>query len=250
MVEGLQDCAGVAGVVVATPTTTHFDVVADALRLGVPVAVEKPFTCDVRQAEALVAAGAGRLFVLHKWAYHPGVQALATLARDGALGEVRGLRTTRTQWAHDHADVDAVWTLAPHDLSIVLAVLGYLPTPRSAWAVPTADGGLASLVGVLGVQPWAMVDVGAGVPGPPRREVVLHCSDGLARLASAGAPNVEVHHGDGSRADLALPQTEPLLRELELFRDHLLGGPPLPTGAAEGLAVVRALSELRLLAGQ
>ena len=244
----LIECDGVEGVVIATPATTHYSITLEALKLGVPVAVEKPLTIDTKHAKEIAAIGTGRLFVLHKWVYHPGVMALRHVVREQVLGRVCGLRTTRTQSAVDCADVDAVWTLAPHDLSIVHAVLGSIPIPRSACGVAAPRGGLASIVGILGEDPWAVVEVGSGFPGPASRQIVLHASHGVARLPSAEASSLEIFRHDGRRQDVVLPRTEPLLDELQVFRDHILGGPPPPTGVDGGVAVVEALTELRRLA--
>ena len=129
----------VDGIVVATPTTTHAEVAEEALERGVPVFVEKPMTDDADDAERLAAAAPDRLFVMDKWRYHPGVELLGEIARSGELGRVVGLRTTRVGWGNPH-DVDAVWILAPHDLSIAVEILGSVPPPRSAVAF-SLDGG-------------------------------------------------------------------------------------------------------------
>ena len=66
---------------------------------------------------------------------------------------------------HAYSDVNAVWILAPHDLSIALEVLGQVPEPRSA--VPELVGGeLAGLTAVLGDSPWLVVEVSTLAPGP------------------------------------------------------------------------------------
>ena len=139
--EGADTIAGsvaelpeVDGIAIATPTTTHATVIEQALERGVPVFVEKPLTNDPAAADRLAAAAGERLFVMDKWRYHPGVELLRDLARDGSLGAVRGLLTTRIGWGNPHDDVDAAWVLAPHDLSIALEILGELPEARAAVA--------------------------------------------------------------------------------------------------------------------
>ncbi len=128
-VAGLGD---VDGVVVATPSSTHAEVVAEVLELGVPTFVEKPLASDPDAARDLAARASDSLFVMDKWRYHPGVLELARIARDGTLGEVVALHTVRVGWERPHADVDGVWILAPHDLAIALEILGTVPRPLSA----------------------------------------------------------------------------------------------------------------------
>ncbi len=86
IVGSIEELPEVAGVVVATPTSSHAEVVEEALGLGVPVYVEKPLTDDAAAAERLAAQAPDRLFVMDKWRYHPGVEALAELARSDELG--------------------------------------------------------------------------------------------------------------------------------------------------------------------
>src|SRR5262249_56059083 len=90
------------GVVVATTTSSHGDVIDQVLPLGVPVFVEKPICPDPVAAARLAAAGDGRLFVMDKWRYHPGVELLAQLARTGRLGDVRGLRPVPARCGPTH----------------------------------------------------------------------------------------------------------------------------------------------------
>jgi len=241
-----------AGAVVATPTRTHAEVATRLLARGVPVFVEKPLDCDAARARGLARTGAGRLFVMDKWRYHPGVAMLAALARSGELGEVLQLRTTRVQWGNPHTDVDCLWTLLPHDLAIGLEVLGTLPAPRFA-AAETAGGEPTGLFGVLGEGPTLLVEVSCR-SARHRREIRLHCRGGVALLDDAYAAHVEIvrwpPRGEEAAPERrALPPEMPLFLELQAFVDHLRGGPPPRSSAAEGAAVVEAIAALRRLAG-
>ena len=237
----------VAGIVVATPVTTHAPVVEQAFAHGVPVFVEKPLTDDPVAAERLATAHDGSLFVMDKWRYHPGVEQLGAIARSGELGRVVGLRTTRIG-RETPRDVDGIWVLAPLDLSSALEILGELLAPRSAVA-DSVDGRALGLFGVLGESPWHVLEVSARAD-ERRREVVLACEDGLAVMPESYSDTVRIVRTNGSDHELRPVSAElPLLRELRAFVEHLEGGPPPRSSAAEGAAIVRTISELRLLAG-
>jgi predicted dehydrogenase len=242
----------VDGIVVATPATTHASVLPALLARGVPVGCEKPLTTDPASARALCEAAPERLFVLHNWRYHPGIALLAEIARAGELGPVHGLRTFRANWTSPRTDTDSVWTLAPHDLSIAIAVLGEIPEARSALA-EVHDGRPVGLVALLGDAPWLVLEVSTRY-ADKRREVRLHCRDGVAVLPDVDGTHLEIARGGPTDPKPRLERRPfdpepPLARELRLFVEHLAGGPPLPTSAAEGLAVVTALARLRQLAG-
>jgi len=237
----------VDGMVIATPVSTHAFVAEEALQRGVPVFVEKPLTNDPETAERLAAEHGDRLFVMDKWRYHPGVEELGAIARSEELGRVIGLRTTRIGRERPR-DVDPVWVLAPHDLSIALEILGGLMQPRSA-AADSVDGRALGLYGLLGESPWHVLEV-SGRADERRREIVLACEGGLAVLPESYSEGVRIVRGDGTDDALRPLSSElPLLRELRAFVDHLGGGPPPRSSAAEGAAVVRSISRLRQLAG-
>lgn len=244
----------VAGVVVATPTSTHAAVIEELRDLGVPIFSEKPLTADRASAARLVQAAPGRLFVMDKWRYHPGVEMLRDVARSEELGPALGLRTTRVGWANPHSDVDPIWILAPHDLSIALEVFGSIPAPRAAIA-ERWKGTPTGLVGVLGSDPWMVLDVSILNP-ERRREIRLHCRDGVAVLSDAYSDHIRVTRRFDSlpTADRApelrpISTEPPMLRELRAFLRHIEGGPPPRSSAAEGAMIVNAVSDLRDLAG-
>jgi predicted dehydrogenase len=250
IVPDLASLGAVDGVVVATPTSTHAEVVEEALGLGVPVFVEKPLTADVESARRLAAAAPDRLFVMDKWRYHPGVRELARIAQSGELGPVVGIHARRVGLGHNYADVNAVWILAPHDLSIALEVLGRVPEPRSA--VPELVGGeLAGLTAVLGDSPWLVVEVSTLAPAH-RRELRLVCEGGVAQLDGGYAEHLIVGRAGGIEEDAVerrpISGEMPLLAELRAFVEHLQGGPPPRSSAAEAVAIVERVAAMIELA--
>jgi predicted dehydrogenase len=242
----------VEGVVVATPTSTHANVIAEALELAVPVFVEKPLCADAGAAKALAEQGSGRLFVMDKWRYHPGIVQLATLARNGLLGEVRALRTIRVGWGNPHDDVDSIWVLTPHDLAIALEVLGRL-LPATGAVAQLNRGAPVSLIGIMKEDSVSHVlEVSERAPASLRR-IELHCEDGIAVLGGGWDEHVSVYRGAvGGPVEeerLATPGELPLLAELRAFLGYLNGGPPPRSSAVEGARIVETIGRLRALAG-
>lgn len=250
IVASVEELPRLDAAVCATTTSTHAAVVGKLLELDVPVFCEKPLTNDPVAAADLAERAPSSLFVMDKWRYHPGVLELAAIVRERRLGAVSGITTVRTGWGIPHDDVDAVWVLAPHDLSIALEVLGEVPRPGAA--VAHRDGrGIAGLSAFLhGDGWWHSFDVSARSPERSRR-VELHCDEGVAVLADAWDEHVTVFRGDGAEPEperIETPGELPLLAQLRVFVEHLRGGPPPKSSAAEGAAIVAALEELRRLA--
>jgi predicted dehydrogenase len=253
VVPDVDALGAVDGVVVCTPTTTHAEVVERILHRDVPTFVTKPLSDDVDAARRLVREGGEHIHVMHVWRFHPGIVELARIAREAELGEVCGVHSTRVGWGNPHGDVDGVWMLAPHDLSILLEILGAIPEPRAA-TVERSAGIVTGLVGLLGdVEPWATIDVSIAHP-VRRREVRLVCGDGVAVLPEAAADHLLIARGtlqrDVTRVDERRPidRTMPLLLQLGAFVDHVRGGPSPRSSAQDGLAEVEAIARLRELA--
>lgn len=250
IVETVEELGAVDGIIISTPASTHYEVAQLALRHEVPVFVEKPMTVDAESAEGLARSAGDRIFVMDKWRYHPGVEALADIVDSGELGAVTGLRTTRTGWGHIYTDIDTIWRHTPHDLAIWLEVMGSVPSPRFAVA-ETMNGEVTGLIGVLGSAPWLKVDNSAGAH-ERRREVRLICEGGTAWLSDGYDDHIKVATNEviGGEPELRPISTEmPLLRELKAFLGHVQGGPPPRSTATEAAAVVACIAQLRALAG-
>jgi predicted dehydrogenase len=86
------------GMVIATPVSTHAAVIRRALEFGIPIFVEKPLTCDIDSAREFARRAPGRLFVMDKWRYHPGIEELARIARTSELGAPLGMRLRQVGW--------------------------------------------------------------------------------------------------------------------------------------------------------
>lgn len=253
VVDALADVGEVDGYVVAVPTDQHFVVVQQLLATNAPIFVEKPLTDQLDQARDLIAEAGDRIFVMDKWRYHPGILKLAELARSGELGEIQGIHTTRRQWASPHPDVDAVWILMPHDLSIALEVLGEVPPVEAALGVADGDW-FQSLVAKFAEpgKPWVVVDVGVGNDGFDR-QIQVQGSNAVGVLSDGWADSIQVLREvpgsmDPQREIVPTPGELPLLAELRAFVEYLAGGPAPKSSGPEALLLIERIDEARRVA--
>ena len=131
----LIDDPAVDAVLIATPVATHFDLALAALRAGKHVLVEKPMTASSDDARRLIEEAARRnlmLMVDHTFVYTSAVQKIGELIRSGDLGDVYYYDSTRVNLGLFQHDVNVIWDLAVHDLSILDYLLQEKPVAVSA----------------------------------------------------------------------------------------------------------------------
>jgi len=146
----------VHAVAVATPAATHLDVVLAALESGKHVLVEKPLASTLADGTKLVATAEQRGLVLmldHTYCYTPAVQRLRSLVRGGELGTLQYVDSVRINLGLVQRDIDVLWDLAPHDLSILDSILpdGVTPVAVAAHGSDPIGAGHAC-VAYLSVQ--------------------------------------------------------------------------------------------------
>ena len=127
--------ADLDAVIIATPVNMHYPLTKDALQAGKHVLVEKPITSDSTQAQELVDLAAARgltLMVGHTFEYNPAVEAVREVVQSGELGEIYYLNSTRVNLGLLQPDINVMWDLAPHDLSILRFILDSNPVKVSA----------------------------------------------------------------------------------------------------------------------
>lgn len=125
----------VDAVALATPVSTHYALARQALEAGKDVLVEKPLTADSQQARELVdlAERSGRLIMVgHTFEYNPAVEYLRGLIERGELGTIYYVSATRVNLGIFQKDINVLWDLAPHDISILIYILGMTPVTVSA----------------------------------------------------------------------------------------------------------------------
>ena len=125
----------VQAVVIATPAPHHHAVARMALEAGKDVYVEKPFTLEIGHAEELIALAAARkrvLMVGHLLEYHPVVTRLKEMIGREELGRLYYIYSQRVNLGTVRTDENALWNFAPHDISVIMFLLGAAPTDVAA----------------------------------------------------------------------------------------------------------------------
>ena len=255
----------VDAVVIATSAVTHHRLAAAALDARKDVLVEKPLALSGREAADLVERARKRrrvLMVGHLLLYHPAVLCLRDLVQTGEVGEVRYLYSQRVNLGTVRSDENALWSLAPHDISVMHFLMGGPPETVSARGAAFVRRQVEDVVflslrwkdGRMGQVQVSWLD-----PHKERRLTVVGSKkmvvfDDMApsekiRIYDKGVEPPAEHVGAGEALSIRfgdvriphLPAAEPLVLELRHFLDRVADrGRPRSDGK-EGLGVVRVL---------
>ncbi|MFN6529971.1 Gfo/Idh/MocA family oxidoreductase [Nostoc sp. ChiSLP03a] len=133
--QNLKTVLGLTAVAIATPATTHYALIKDALQQGYHVLAEKPLTLDPAECRELCQLAEQHHLILmvdHTYLFHPAVERGKTVVQAEKLGDLRYGYATRTHLGPVRQDVDALWDLAIHDIAIFNAWLGQIPVQVQA----------------------------------------------------------------------------------------------------------------------
>ncbi len=139
----------VDAVVIATPSPTHYELARGALYAGKDVFVEKPFVLDVREGEELVGIAKQKgkvLMVGHLMEYHPSLLRLKEYVQNNELGDVHYIYSARVNLGRVRREENALWSFAPHDISMVTFLLEDEPILVSAVGQEYLQDGVEDVV--------------------------------------------------------------------------------------------------------
>lgn len=262
----------IQGIVLATPAHTHYALARQVLQAGKGVLVEKPLATAVAECQALIdlAQQQGQvLMVGHTFEYNAAVRRVEEYIRSGELGEVYYLYSQRLNLGIVRQDVNALWNLAPHDISIALRWLGEMPVAVNARGYTYLQAGIEDVV-------YLNLEFASGVaahihvswldPGKVRRMTVVGSrkmaiyddvsTEAKIQLFDKG---IDRQHMDGSlgtfdsfgkfqliqrAGDVLIPRldfVEPLKVEAAHFVECLVQGKRPLTDGENGLRVVKIL---------
>ncbi|PKL75713.1 MAG: oxidoreductase [Candidatus Melainabacteria bacterium HGW-Melainabacteria-1] len=254
--EVLSD-AGIQAVVIATPAITHFELCSQALQAGKDVFCEKPLALNYRQAAELVRLAREHeriLMVGHILEYHPAILALRQLVATGELGTIRYLYSNRLNLGKIRREENILWSFAPHDLAVILRLIGELPfqviahggsyiQPNIADVTMTQlafDNGVSAHIFVSWLNPFKeqkLVVVGS------RKMAVF---DDVAKSLMLFDQRVDIREGEpvpvkGEGSPVAFAADEPLRLECQAFLAAIESRQAPITDGESGLRVLKVL---------
>jgi UDP-2-acetamido-3-amino-2,3-dideoxy-glucuronate N-acetyltransferase len=257
--QALFDDSEVQAVVIATPSESHSSLVRAALEGGKDTFVEKPLALRASEAERLVAlADAGKrvLMVGHLLRYHPGVLKLKELCASGVLGRIEYVYSHRLNLGKVRREENALWSFAPHDVSVLLWLFETMPLQISAvggtYLQPNIadvsvsnllfDGGARAHIFVSWLHPFKeqkLVVVGS-------KNMAVFDDQQPEQKLKLYDKNIELVNGQFlTRRPQGLPvpfeMREPLRNECEHFLDCVRRRATPWTDGAEGLHVLLVL---------
>ena len=241
-------------VVVATPASTHYSLIADALELGYHVLAEKPLTLDSAECLKLTRLAEQKqllLLVDHNYLFHPVVARGKEIVKSKKLGQLRYGYASRTHLGPVRQDVDVLWDLAIHDLAIFNHWLGQTPIQVQAkgnvWLQPEKQArnsqGLADLVWVNLIYPdgfQAYIHLCWLNPDKQRRLCVVGTQGSLIFDEMSGDAPLTFHHGSlQQQGELFIPMNQACevvavesAEPLQQVCDHFLANINSPTISA------------------
>jgi len=255
-------------IVVATGAPSHHKIGMQVLQAGKHALIEKPLALTVADARELVdtADAKGRvLMVGHLLRFHPVFQQLQATTESGALGRMLYLYTNRLNFGKVRADENALWSLAPHDISLALALAGERPEEVSARGEAFLRDGVEDVVfGYLHFPSGLVAHLHVSWLDPHKsRKLTVVGSEGMAVFDDTEADRkLTVYEKASSPSrfdtwgefqalrtgDVKIPQVpnaEPLIQETKAFVDAIVAGKATVASGDEGLAVVEVLTALQ-----
>lgn len=254
--------SNVDALVIATPASEHAGMARRALRAEKHVLVEKPLALSTQDAEDLfsLARERGRILMVgHLLRYHPAFEKLKALVDEGFIGRLQYLYSHRLNLGQIRRVEDSLWSFAPHDISMILALVGAQPTRIEAVGAAHLHETLSDVTTTHLKFPAgqrAHIFVSWLHPYREQRLVVIGDS-GMLVFDDTKDWSGKLQHfshridwREGSpeprRAEpenIAVEPAEPLMRELAHFLTCVRTGSEPTTNGREGVAVVRVLEE-------
>ena len=257
---------GLDAVVIATAVNTHYPMAKASLLAGKHTLIEKPMACSSAECEELIAIAQKKGLVLmtgHTFLYSPAVRKIKEIVDHGDIGEIRYICARRLNLGLFQKDINVAWDLAPHDISIVLNIMGEQPATincrGSAHITPGVED-VTSMCLTFPNQRSAIIHSSWLDPRKVREMTIVGSKriivyDDVAPLEKIRIFDARVerpphydtfaefhyayHYGDVYAP--YVKQEEPLKTECQHFLDCIRDGTTPLSGGSQGLELVRIL---------
>jgi len=257
---------GIDAVAIVTPVHTHFALARQTLQAGKHTFIEKPMAASVTECRELIDVARRNqltLMVGHTFVYHPTVRKIKEVVDSGELGEVMYISSRRLNLGLFQYDINVAWDLAPHDISIILYILGKDPISVNcqgkAHIKPGIEdvtnitlnfdnGGFAMIhsswidpkkvreITIVGSRKMLVYD-----DNEPLEKIKIYdkCVETPPHYDTYAEFHYSYHYGDMHAP--YVKQVEPLKVECQCFLDAIQSGRPCASSGEEGLKVVQIL---------
>lgn len=266
-VDSLVNNPNLDAIIIASPANTHYELAKKALKKNKHLLIEKPLTLTTEEAKDLIKINAKTkkiVMVGHTFEYNPAILKIKELISSGSLGNILYIYSTRVNLGQIRGDVNALWNLAPHDISILNFLLNSKPYEVFATGASYLQKGIEDVVFVIAKYPdniLAKLHVSWLDPAKERKLIIVGSKKMLVfddldnempiKIYDKRVDTGEVAKGLSTEykiklhsGDIYVPQVEnkePLLEELRHFFDCVRHNKNPLTDLENGLRVVRVL---------
>ena len=261
----VERASDIDAVIIATPSPTHAGLAEKFLKSKRAVFVEKPMVLSLSDAAKLVELteqGLGPLMVGHLLIYHPAMEMVRRLVIEKSIGELFYLYTKRLNLGIVRKDENSLWSLAPHDISIILYLMGERPEAVCAFGSPYLTKNVEDVtfltlffknkriaqVHVSWLDPYKerkLVVVGSKKmvvfdDMEPNEKVKIYDKGAEVKGSADYVESISIRHGDILIP--LVPNREPLVEEMKAFIESVKNNKPPLADARQGYEVVEVLS--------
>lgn len=256
-----------SAIIIASPASTHYELAVKALNKGKHLLIEKPLTLTSKQAKDLIDINKKFqkvVMVGHTFEYNPTILKIKEIIKEGSLGKVFYIYSTRVNLGQIRGDINALWNLAPHDISILNFLLNGTPLQVMATGAAYLQKGIEDVVFIVARYPnnvLAKIHVSWLDPAKERKLIVVGSKKMLVfddldnemplKIYDKRADTGEVAKGLSIEykiklhsGDIYAPQIEnkePLFEELNHFFECIKNNSKPLTDLENGLRVVKVL---------
>lgn len=259
--EDVIQSKSIEAVVLAVPAPLHASMALRAIEMGKHVYVEKPLAINRDEAIQMINSAESRgvhLMVGHLLQYHPVFEELKKMVEVGKLGDLKYMYSNRLSLGKVRSVEDVIWSFAPHDISMILALAGCSPTTVRSESIAILQQGIADIASLhLEFESGLKASISVSWLNPEKEQkLVVIGENGMAIFddtecwekklcfyryevdLATDNPSIQSDKGEY----VIIPRAEPLLQECKYFLDLIAGILPPKTDGEEGLRVLDVLS--------